>query len=84
MTIDRPTIGYDAECRLCRRIAGRIGPTLRRHGFAVRPLQDAELADALGLTAGMLPDEFQFLRPGRRPLGGAPAIAAIAALLGLQ
>ncbi len=83
MTIDRPTIGYDSQCRVCQRCARRFGPWLRQRGFAVRPLQDRDLSEALGLAPGALPEEFQLLRPGRPAVGGAIAIAAIAVRLGL-
>ena len=66
---------YDGDCAFCARCAGfarRWVPT----GAVVVPWQAADLA-GLGLTAARCRQAVQWVAPGRAPLAGPDAIAAL-------
>ena len=69
---------FDAECTLCTRLAYRFGPLLRRHRFALVPLQTTWVKERLTGSGEELLFEMRLLTPQGRVYGGADALAEIA------
>jgi predicted DCC family thiol-disulfide oxidoreductase YuxK len=77
--IQRGILCIDAECALCRRLAARWGPALRRGGIRLAALQAPWVQRRLGLAG--VPEEMKLLLPDGRILGGAAALVELAAVL---
>jgi predicted DCC family thiol-disulfide oxidoreductase YuxK len=77
-----PLIAYDATCGVCRRMMRWLHPQATRHGLRFGALQRRDIARALGLAPGQIPDEFKLLRRGQPTLGGGDAVIAVAARCG--
>jgi predicted DCC family thiol-disulfide oxidoreductase YuxK len=73
-----PVIFYDASCGLCTAGTRRWGPMLSRRGIGLRPLQDPEVVERLGLQPGEVPDEMKLQTPQGQILGGADALLYVA------
>ena len=77
---------YDAECRVCRRIARGLEPLLNRRDLAITPLQAPHAGALLGLSREELLREMRFLlddgSPAGRLTGGADAVVALAREIG--
>lgn len=69
---------FDAECEFCARMARWVAPILARRGIAVAPLQDARVAELLGLSQAELMREMRLLRDDGRQWGGADAAVELA------
>ena len=66
-------VAFDAECGFCRALARRLGPVLRRRGFALVPLQTPWVKDRLGQIPGESVDEMKLLTTNGGVFGGADA-----------
>ena len=69
---------FDAECEFCTRLARWVAPILARRGIALAPLQDARVAELLGLSQAELMREMRLLRDDGRQWGGADAAVELA------
>jgi predicted DCC family thiol-disulfide oxidoreductase YuxK len=69
---------YDGDCAICRAGALRFGPLLRRHGFALAPLQEPWVARTLPIPEAELLREMRLLSPTGEALGGVEALLHIA------
>lgn len=79
-TVTRPTawVAYDAECRLCVRLARMVEARLRRHGCELLPLQTPWVMERLGLRHGDPLEEMKLLAPDGTVAGGADAVLELA------
>ncbi len=75
----RGWILFDAQCFLCTRLARRCGPLLRRHGFALLPLQTPWVRERLAKCGGDLLSEMRLLTPHGIIYGGADGLISLAA-----
>ncbi|HWW01639.1 MAG TPA: DUF393 domain-containing protein [Candidatus Acidoferrum sp.] len=69
---------FDADCRLCRTLANRCGPLLRRRHLDLVPLQTPWVRKRLGLNDTELFAEMRLLTQDGAVYGGADALLAIA------
>jgi predicted DCC family thiol-disulfide oxidoreductase YuxK len=69
---------FDAQCLLCTRLARRFEPLLRKHGFALVPLQTPWVRERLAKCGGELLSEMRLLTPHGNIYGGADALIALA------
>jgi predicted DCC family thiol-disulfide oxidoreductase YuxK len=69
---------FDAQCQFCSAFAQRLGPLLRRHGFALAPLQTPWVKEKLKLSDEDLLSEMRLLTCKGEIYGGADALIAIA------
>ncbi len=69
---------FDAQCGLCALLAHRFGPLLRRHRFALVPLQTPWVRDCLLNAGEALLSEMRLIAPHGRVHGGADALLEIA------
>jgi len=69
---------FYAQCLLCTRLARRCGPLLRRHRFALLPLQTPWVRERLAKCDGDLLSEMRFLTPDGIVYGGADALLLLA------
>jgi alginate O-acetyltransferase complex protein AlgI len=68
---------YDADCRLCVRLAHRFQILLARRNFELLPLQSPWSRVRLGLTEPELLAEMRVITPDGNVLGGADALLEI-------
>ena len=68
---------YDAECALCVRWADRFRAFLKKHGFALVPLQSPEVRTVLNLPEEDLLREMRVITETGLVFGGADALAYI-------
>jgi alginate O-acetyltransferase complex protein AlgI len=69
---------YDGECSLCVGLAQRCESLLRRHGFAIAPLQSSWVVQRLGRRADEGLTEMGLLTADGRSRGGADALIYLA------
>ena len=69
---------YDGDCPMCVRLAGRFAAILRRHGFALAPLQSPWVRSGLGSVACEPLDEIFVLSSSGDVYGGAEAVVFLA------
>ena len=69
---------YDGDCRFCISLARRFGALLRRHHFAVAPLQSQWVREELKMNEEELLSEMRLLSLSGEVKGGADALMAIA------
>jgi predicted DCC family thiol-disulfide oxidoreductase YuxK len=69
---------FDAQCLLCTRLARRCEPLLRKHGFALVPLETPWVRERLAKCGGELLSEMRLLTPHGNIYGGADALIALA------
>ncbi len=69
---------YDADCRICRRLAHRARRPLERRHFSLEPLQTQWVRERLQMSERQLLDEMRLLTPDGRCFGGADAVLQIA------
>lgn len=62
---------YDDACGFCRRWIPFWGPTLRRRGFEIAPLQSAWVREALPQLGAELTDDLRLLLADGRHVQGA-------------
>ena len=73
MTADQPTgwVLYDDDCGFCRRWIPFWGPTLRKAGLDIAPLQEPWVAPRLGLAHDELVYDIRLLLADGRQFAGA-------------
>ncbi|MDP9338985.1 MAG: DUF393 domain-containing protein [Acidobacteriota bacterium] len=69
---------FDADCRFCIKIVRALGPTLKKRGLALAPLQDPRVGPLLGLSQTELLREMRLLLSDGQQFGGADAAVALA------
>jgi len=76
--VNRGAVFYDGECSLCRSLALRCAPLLRRRGFHLAPLQGPEAADVLHFDPTAPLTAMRLLTPAGLDLAGADAVLHMA------
>ena len=62
---------YDDSCGFCRRWIPFWGPTLRKRGFRIAPLQDSWVQGKFNISATELTEDLRLLFPDGRHIQGA-------------